>query len=386
MNNNISKMRLIVNSPVNISSGIELTPKDYLYDYEKGIIYFLNAKLWRRFIIKNGLLDSYQRYLTDFREKNNLLDWLKKNKYNLADIGECIAGSAKAEVNVLKNTRKSTLNNVLCQMKLYDGSIYIPGSSIKGFIKSAIMYYLLKDNTQLKSYYWNEIKKIINNPNFREKDIEQLAKRLEIDLLHKLDLGTDTGRINKKDALCSIMKGIKCSDAYSEKQVDTAVLQKIDLTFDQVGNIKENKLSLFKECITKGNEFTFILEVDTSYTSLVNINDIDKILKIVEEFYQQIIKMFKDAFIKKAAESFSDCNEANMFLGSGTGFLTKTVIACLAPNSKEAKDYIKCLLNKKFSKHKHLQLDKIISPRTLKITKFKGQQKLMGLVRIEKYE
>ena len=70
-------------------------------------------------------------------------------------------------------------------------------------------------------------------------------------------------------------------------------------------------------------------------------------------------------------------------LGSSIGFLHKTLLLPLFDNTKEEVNVVKSVLSlqRDFKKHKHWQ-DRIISPRTLKLTRYKEKDYIFGGVKL----
>ena len=66
------------------------------------------------------------------------------------------------------------------QTKLIDGSAYIPGSTLKGLIRTAILYDLLQKNPHLKQRLWQSLERAINgNKSYDEiKRVENNLNRL----------------------------------------------------------------------------------------------------------------------------------------------------------------------------------------------------------------
>ena len=82
---------------------------------------------------------------------------------------------------------------------------------------------------------------------------------------------------------------------------------------------------------------------------------------------------------------FNDTNLGNTYIGGGTGFLTKTLVAYLAPTKMRAKEFISRYLNMKFKQRVNRGIrDTKIAPRTLKATKYNGKLTLLGIAKIGK--
>jgi len=381
-----AKMCLKVVTPINISDGIVLGAKDYLYDSRRQKVYFLNLHQWHMFIYKHVLLKKYESYLANFRDKQSLLEWLRMQGYDIDDVRTVITSEAQATVNLMDNEKKKTLNDINRHIQQPDGSLYVPGSSIKGVFRTAVLYKLLQKRQDIKSKYWRQIQgKISNNYLNPKRDFDGLAKDLESELLHTLRLKDDKERnISNKKAVCSAMRGLQVSDTYASRNMQTAILQKVDGGFDKFGKASPKKLPIFRECMLPEAELFFDVKIEKAVMNTIGINSVDDLLKATHSFFAAVTDLLQQAFEKEYQEAFQGVAAGNMFLGGNTGFLSKTLLAMLAPDKDTAKNTIKVLLDKSFKNHKHLLRDKVIAPRTLKCTNYNGKLMLMGVAEVRK--
>lgn len=405
-----AKMCLKVVTPVNISDGIVLGAKDYLYDSRRQKVFFLNLHQWHMFIYKHMLLEKYESYLANFRDKQSLLEWLQMQGYDIDDVRTVITSEAQATVNLMNNEKKKTLNDINRHIQQPDGSLYVPGSSIKGVFRTAILYSLLQKRQDIKSKYWCYIKQQVDiiktlleeerkprelqimhysvikkKKDQAAKEIDKLTASLESELLHTLRLKDDKERnISNKNAVCSAMRGLQVSDTYASRNMQTAILQKVDGGFDKFGKASPKKLPIFRECMLPKAELFFDVKIEKAVMSTIGINSIDDLLKATHSFFAAVTDLLQQAFEKEYQEAFQGVAAGNMFLGGNTGFLSKTLLAMLAPDKDTAKNTIKVLLDKSFKTHKHLLRDKVIAPRTLKCTNYNGKLMLMGVAEVRK--
>lgn len=381
-----AKMYLKVVTPINISDGIVLGAKDYLYDSRRQKVYFLNLHQWHMFIYKHVLLKKYESYLANFRDKQSLLEWLRMQGYDIDDVRTVITSEAQATVNLMDNEKKKTLNDINRHIQQPDGSLYVPGSSIKGVFRTAVLYKLLQKRQDIKSKYWRQIQgKISNNYLNPKRDFDGLAKDLESELLHTLRLKDDKERnISNKKAVCSAMRGLQVSDTYASRNMQTAILQKVDGGFDKFGKASPKKLPIFRECMLPEAELFFDVKIEKAVMNTIGINSVDDLLKATHSFFAAVTDLLQQAFEKEYQEAFQGVAAGNMFLGGNTGFLSKTLLAMLAPDKDTAKNTIKVLLDKSFKNQKHLLRDKVIAPRTLKCTNYNGKLMLMGVAEVRK--
>lgn len=405
-----AKMCLKVVTPVNISDGMVLGAKDYLYDSRRQKVFFLNLHQWHMFIYKHMLLEKYESYLANFRDKQSLLEWLQMQGYDIDDVRTVITSEAQATVNLMDNEKKKTLNDINRHIQQPDGSLYVPGSSIKGVFRTAILYSFLQKRQDIKSKYWCYIKQQVDiiktlleeerkprelqimpysvikkKKDQAAKEIDKLTASLESELLHTLRLKDDKERnISNKNAVCSAMRGLQVSDTYASRNMQTAILQKVDGGFDKFGKASPKKLPIFRECMLPKAELFFDVKIEKAVMSTIGINTVDDLLKATHSFFAAVKDLLQQAFGKEYQEVFQGVAAGNMFFGGNTGFLSKTLLAMLAPDKDTAKNTIKVLLDKSFKNHKHLLRDKVIAPRTLKCTNYNGKLMLMGVAEVRK--
>jgi CRISPR type III-A-associated RAMP protein Csm5 len=397
-----ARLCLHVITPINIADGITLGDKDYLYDAKTQKAYFLNLQLWHKFIYSHGLLPSYEAFLQ--RNGKILLEWLRENGYDIADVQSCIIAEVQAKVdlraeeqrqrgswrnggaqtrgNVRNNSSKKKLNDVNRHIQQPDGSLYIPGSSIKGAFRTAILYALLQKRPDIKNRYWRQVLFLLNKPKLNiKKEFGNLTNAMEAELLHTLQLPDKNGYVKSNNAVCSAMRGLQVSDTFVGKNVQAGILQKLDVGFER---IEGEPLPTYRECILPGADLVFDVKIDKAYMQTIGMASIDALLVALFNFNTAVMDLLENAFKKHYPKAFINVGGANMFVGAGTGFLSKTLLAMLAPNKEEAKNVIRELLDKSFKQHKHMQYDKVISPRTLKCTSYNGQIMLMGLAEVRR--
>lgn len=378
-----AKMCLKVLTPINIADGIVLGAKDYLYDSRRQKVYFLNLHQWHLFIYKHMLLEKYESYLANFRDKQSLLEWLRMQGYDIDDVRTVITSEAQATVNLMDSERKKTLNDISRHIQQPDGSLYVPGSSIKGVFRTAILYSLLQKRQDIKVKYWRQIQEKISSNYFKPyRDFNKLISDLENELLHTLRLVD--GNIRSNNAVCSAMRGLQVSDTYASRNVQTAILQKVDGGFDKFGKASPKKLPIFRECMLPEAELFFDVKIEKAVMNTIGINSVDDLLKATHSFFAAVTDLLQQAFGKEYREAFQGVAAGNMFLGGNTGFWSKTLLAMLAPDKDTAKNTIKVLLDKSFKTHKHFLRDKVIAPRTLKCTNYNGKLMLMGVAEVRK--
>ena len=382
-------MYLDIITPVNIASNEKLNTTDYIYDSKNQVAYFLNPLLWHKFIYTKKLFPAYMDFINDKTKPRKILyKWLIEQGYNIEDIKEVVKYKLIAHENIDKIS-KDSLNDIILQTKLIDGSAYIPGSTLKGLIRTAILYDLLQKNPHLKQRLWQSLERAINgNKSYDEiKRVENNLNRLltaEIEGTGKREY-TKYDKKSTKSEYYNFMQGIKLSDAMAKTEHNNLVLlKKIDLAVKD-NYIKENSLSVYRECIEPKTRFYFDMQIEKRFTQKLNINSAEDILIMIQNFFDASNELLSSAFGKDYGFLFNDANLGNTYIGGGTGFLTKTLVAYLAPTKMKAKEFISRYLNMKFKQRVNRGIrDTKIAPRTLKAIKYNGKLTLLGIAKIGK--
>ncbi|MFC2639120.1 MAG: hypothetical protein ACFN0X_09440, partial [Mitsuokella sp.] len=153
-------------------------------------------------------------------------------------------------------------------------------------------------------------------------------------------------------------------------------------------------ISLFRECIPAGRRLRFSITADFSVLEKIGISSIAEIVQWTRAYTQDGLSWQRKFFDGAYGYVFDEAEEADLLLGGGTGFLSKTIVRALAPSEKAARDFTARLLDKKFTKrdkrtgkwgpdHKHVIQDGALSPRTLKLAAYGQDTWALGLCRLE---
>lgn len=375
-------------SPVHIGSGIQLQPFEYLYDRKLNCVYIMDKEGWIELLSKYSLMDEYRDFMAlklskinrlGDAEKINVLEWLRRNKVTDEDIHAI----AQKKIRATAVNDKATLNTINLAMSEADGKLYIPGSSIKGALRTGILYVLLRRNPRMAERFTRLAQQAISE--YRTKDrnnkLRWTADSVEQDLLRKLSYEKEKGT---RSVLNDVMRGLKVSDAKAEK-ADAIIVQKLDAsTYAKRGQDMEKPLPLYRECAASGSRFKFTISIDREMMGLIGIKKIDDIIHAARLYKQQGLEMQKKVFGREYAAEIDEAMKSDIFIGGGTGFLQKTLWFSLFPDERQGIEALKKYLDDAFRKHRHLELDKRISPRTLKLANVDGNKQMMGLCQIVK--
>lgn len=388
------QMKLKVLTPVFIGGGEGslINKSQYIYDSKNNTLKIIDERKLAKLLSDNNMLDFYLSYvksLNDRRNNNpnqnniNVSEWFDNfsSKFKIkGSIRDCI----KYTINS-SNIQKKLLNDIGCFIKNIEGEPYIPGSSIKGSISNAILIsYILKNKDKYRDV-WNQISRASNEREFKKKNwqingaIDKLTKEiLDIKLKGK------SGQVHDFRG----MSGISISDTAAMEKGMMKLIQRKDLLLTEKG---ENKLPIFRECLVSPQEARFSLTIDpyrmkTGLGNDFGINRVDNIFEVLDVQYDLLVgaegvfRAFKG--LDKYLPNSND-EKGYIFLGGGTGYHTKTVMAALAPDYDELLKVVRKLIHRDRPVTFIHKNDRHISPRTLKVSEVGGKEYLNGICKIE---
>lgn len=390
------KMKLTIKTPTSIREPYELNNRQYLYDDRKKVVYYIDEVKLCKLLERKGKLEEFVKFLQADNKKLSTIDWLKANlkiaSLDAPDVKAIFKASTKQGVKVTGATDKPAVarNTIFPALRDARGNCYIPGSSIKGLVRSAILFKLLNDDEAFRNRVRERIESSMRGKSIDKDVLTKADQMLEDALL--LMKGQDGKLLD--GSLASVMRGIQCSDTMSSSNVRTEILQKIDITQKREGATKLNPLSVFRECLLPDSTFEFAMSLDTRYTSNVGIHSIEDMVGCLQDFSNYLNSLMRGAFKEQEEEYklFAPLAKeaSNGYLGGNTSFLHKTLLAIIFKGKEHKQmryEFIKNLLHQSFgARPKMAKEDAVISPRVLKCTRWNGKYWLVGGVHIGKYE
>ena len=382
-----AQLSLTIVSPTNIGGPEKLTTKDYMYNYDAGEVYLLNNYEWFRFLARHNKLAEFEIYMQNEMVRPNgrtMYDWAK-NTIGASQLTKDVLGPAIGSImksSIYNEGRKNSLNDITPQIRGANGEVYIPGSSIKGVIDSAIISHMLRNNKAFRSTVQRELRKVLDvykRKNARNlfKDIFKMVNLAILKLIHIL---TNNEGKPFKAILASAFRGISVSDAMPIEAIKTEVLKKEDTCVNEDGT---HEISVHRECILPNQKFSFTLTLDTAITKEIGITSVNQVLEILQEDFDATHELLSSKFKKVSPSIFKALEPANAYIGSNTGFIQKTIImAAFTDDEKTGIDIIKAILDVNFQKAKHDSKDHFMAPRAIKLVKWNGNYYEMGGIHI----
>jgi CRISPR-associated RAMP protein, csm5 family len=387
-----AQLSLTIVSPTNIGGPETLTTKDYMYNYHTGEVYLLNNYEWFCFLERHNKLAEFEAYMQNEMVRSNgrtMYDWAKQ-ALGTAQLTREVLGPAVH--SVMKATAynqglKNSLNDIIPQIRGVDGRVYIPGSSIKGVIDSAIISHMLRTNSKFRSSVQQQLEDLLykysvnkNDKRRAKREISSILRKVNDLITNQISVLVDKNGRQFKGILASAFRGISVSDAMSNHIIQTEVLKKEDAGVDEDGT---HSISVNRECILPNQTLSFTLTLDTAITKEIGITNIDQVLEILQQDFDATHELLISKFTKVNPSVFKALEPANAFIGGNTGFIQKTVImAAFTDDINKGVEVIRALLDVNFQKAGHDRKDKFMAPRAIKLVKWNGHYYEMGGIRI----
>ena len=375
------KMKLEVLTPLHIGGAdykSKLDKKEYVFDKDKGTLTLIDSEKFISFLIKKNLFDDYIFYIQKNlsskkyeQDKNiKLIDFLKSR-----DIYKNIEKFRKKTLTKI-DAEIEEMNDIKLMLRNLQGKPYIPGTSIKGaLVNFLLVNYIINNRDKFKNEK-NKILEIAQKAN-NDNDIKKAKNNIKriVNDIEKYIIYGDNKELEKSKRF-----GVSVSDTYNYSNTRTYFYRDIDEKRDTSKKEKEQPIPIYREYIMANSIFDFdiTLDIDLIKKSKLKIKTISDLTEALENTSNYLInKILKD-------ENSSQIE--NLILGANTGFLQKTIIYSLFEKKEERLEVVKKLLHlKKGDKIKDHLKDKF-SPRVLNRVKINGNNKLAGLVRIEKVD
>lgn len=367
----LKKHRAIIHvlSPIHIGDGALIKKNEYIHSPKNKTVYIPDIKQLYEYLYSIGFDEQFNRHMIS---KNDLGKWLLNNNFKYSEYKDYIKYNIYVgDVEICNGGRIGGFkgHDIISFNKDSYGFAYVPGSSIKGMIRTALLAYIIESN---KVKYKDEISRIIvglenHQGNKRNKYMDREIRKLENRIFNTLD---KTEKI--EDALNSIMAGLIISDS---KPIDTKniiLTQKVDY-----GNNGINRLNILRESLKPGTKIEFDITID------------EKVFNYDLKYIKEALKYFNEVSNKYFYSKFKRSNNGNdiVYLGGGVGIASKIVLYSLLKdkNVEYIQKVFKYTLNEKnYNEHKHNKDHLLgVSPHMCKCTYYNGKLYNMGIGRIE---
>lgn len=354
-------------SPIFIGNGDTIGKKEYMISPDGKVVIPDVIKMYQA-LQKKHLEKQYEKYMLRYNEE--LGTWLERyhifpEEYIAWKKYELDAGDA---FTTLKNSKENKVKQIQCFVKDAYGNPYVPGSSIKGMIRTALLAYEITEHPDTYEAIKKEIEKNAGMRAKRESYLSRETTSLETQAFHTLE------REKRKieNAVNSCLSGLIVSDSNPLSTDQLILCQKIDYTIQR----EEKPFPLLREALKPGTEIDFQITIDKTVCPYT----MDMIIKALNRFGEICYDSFYSRFQRGTTE------ENVVWLGGGVGFLSKTILYPMFGRKavKVTDQVFKNTLGKNYKIHKHYRdLELRIAPHMCKCTRYQKKLYDMGMGKIE---
>jgi CRISPR type III-A-associated RAMP protein Csm5 len=360
------KVSLTVVGPLHIGSGKRLERLDYILSGDK--IYVVDSVKLFHGLKKLGLLSQFEREVLG-SDRVNLSSFVRQNNLRPDEYKRWMSYS----YSVARDTNVKNMQIMTFVKDAYNLP-YVPGSSLKGAIRNAIMNTELAASDKYRAIS-TSVERSLNDRVSRKQYLQNEARQAErMFYTYNVEEG-------KRPAISNdIFKGLIVSDSKPLRQEDIILCGKVDAAPDG----KSHRLNLLRECIKPGTviEFTITIKEDVFKYS---VNDI---IAAVKAFYDKQV----DCFLSSFQSIQTDRLKGNfLYLGGSSGFVSKTAVYSLFKDKKKALGTAAKILDTVDSKNKGVKVGRHlsdpskygVSPHIRKCTMYNGKLLDFGLCSVD---
>ena len=276
---------LLAMAPIHIGNGEKYTSREFIY--ENGYFYFPDMGKFYNRMVEKGYDQKFERFLQETKpspRNNRLISFLEDNRISDRNFGGYRIIETKLETNN-NYLRGGALNQVSKFIRDSFGIPYIPGSSLKGAIRTILM------NT---------------NPDWNNKNVVQDEKENKSLIPWGAKKGQDYD---------DLFNAIRVSDSKPFSNDRLILVQKWD---HKAKPPRAKSIPLYREAIVPSTKINFTITTTTKEAGIL----IEELGKRAQAFY----KAYKNFFLSDFPENKIQPNlQYPIYLGAGSGAWTKTI-------------------------------------------------------------
>jgi CRISPR-associated protein Csm5 len=386
-------LKLQVVTPLFVGGGdsTNLTRINYAFVPEQKKVYVLDERKWINYLQRVRLLGEYTDYLQMMAGTKkggaDIFLWLKSKESRIRAQAVSVFKQVSATVYSTAGHPDFKTNDIHGFIKNPSSLPYIPGSSIKGALRTAVLASVLQGHGAQNSSYKRELEEILQRkdpPNTKKTNINRLSQRIEGNFLDYREQASGRSEIFKG------MAGLSISDSTPFPLENLILVRKKDLSLVD-GVLKgegKGTRPLYRECALPGTEVEFTLTIDSfkinkAYEIKTFVDIAAALQKQFEALFGSdgVISTWPESLKFLPAEVLGDNGRGVLILGGGAGYHSKSIISSLMGNPKKSNDLTKKIMQLHFYRHNHFQ-DRPLSPRALKVARVNGKDMFMGICRI----
>ncbi len=331
-------------SPLFVGNGHSYTKKEYMHDIRSGKVSFFDAQKFFSFLVERNLVEKYTQFMLSGQP--SLWEFLTRDcripdtdlkpltRYQIA-IGDALDDSR-------------SLKEIHAFQRDAYGRAYVPGSSVKGALRTAWLLNAVLDDTTAKHTLPSGRKAA-----FPEEDYVNLLR---------------LSQKRRSDAVNSIFRGIQISDSQPIPDERMMLTGKFDANMQ--GGFPPNSkhgVPLCRECVAPSTHIRFRLTLDQSILKgRITKETLEHAIQRYDAYYQQT---YGRKFTPPTG-SVSLPRQPYLILGGGAGFFSKS-LAYPYLGEEQGLHWTADLMTQMFRGHKHERdAENGISPHTMKYARF----------------
>ena len=276
---------LLAMAPIHIGNGEKYTSREFIY--ENGYFYFPDMGKFYNRMVEKGYDQKFERFLQETKpnaRNNRLISFLEDNRISDRNFGGYRIIETELETNN-NYLRGGALNQVSKFIRDPFGNPYIPGSSLKGAIRTILM------NT---------------NPDWNNENVVKDKKENK----SLIPWGAKKGQ-NYDD----LFNTIRVSDSKPFRNDSLILVQK----WDHKANPSLAKpLPLYREAIAPLTKINFTITTTTKEAGIL----MEELGQRAQAFYKEYKNFFLSDFPENKIQPNS---QYPIYLGAGSGVWTKTI-------------------------------------------------------------
>ena len=306
---------LLAMAPIHIGNGEKYTSREFIY--ENGYFYFPDMGKFYNRMVEKGYDQKFERFLQETKpnaRNNRLISFLEDNRISDRNFGGYRIIETELETNN-NYLRGGALNQVSKFIRDPFGNPYIPGSSLKGAIRTILM------NT---------------NPDWNNENVVKDKKENK----SLIPWGAKKGQ-NYDD----LFNTIRVSDSKPFRNDSLILVQKWDY---KATPPLAKPLPLYREAIAPLTKINFTITTTTKEAGIL----MEELGQRAQAFYKE----YKNFFLSDFPENKIQPNiQYPIYLGAGSGAWTKTIF-------KQANDILK-------ERYQKSRTTRMVEKGVLKLTK-----------------
>ncbi len=344
------KLKITVKSPIHIGSvDQKLTTFEYLHAGQ--YIYQISEEKLSLFLQRKNLIDAYVNAISREGHRFKLLEFLKSK-------GITLKGD---DLMFLSGRRKTRLLGDASKLSEYRpfvrdgfGNVFIPGTSIKGVIRTAILFNFL---SAFKKENPNEFQKGVEEKISKDIDFRTEKKIKNKNLfewaIRKWLEGFSLPESDERESPhTDWLRMLHVSDAYSINETETILIPANVLKRETNGwqykkESSGQNTTIWTECISENTTFSFYISWDRRLleefkkqnkkqnNKIVLPQALHQVFENIENWAKDVFEFEKSFASGNNIQSWYKQNHSNFRIGFGSGMTSTTIAILLNDNLRK---------------------------------------------------